>query len=163
MTGKIILIGNEKGGTGKTTISVNLAGMAALQSLDVLLVDADPGQQSAAKWAARRQEFHPEAKAIPCVSATGKRLDTVLEDLARRYQVLVVDTGAEDSVEMRATAAVADVFTIPVQAEQFDFWALATMGKFFSVRQHLIRSCAAKSSSTGSPTKPSIRQSATRP
>src|SRR3954470_6939602 len=112
---------------------------------------------------ARRQGFHPEAKAIPCVSATGKRLDTVLEDLARRYQVLVVDTGAEDSVEMRATAAVADVFTIPVQAEQFDFWALATMGKFFSVRQHLIRSCAAKSSSTGSPTKPSIRQSATRP
>jgi|1185.fasta_scaffold13322_1 chromosome partitioning protein len=131
MTGKIILIGNEKGGTGKTTISVNLAGMAALQSLDVLLVDADPGQQSAAKWAARRQEFHPEAKAIPCVSATGKRLDTVLEDLARRYQVLVVDTGAEDSVEMRATAAVADVFTIPVQAEQFDFWALATMEQIF--------------------------------
>jgi cellulose biosynthesis protein BcsQ len=73
MTGKIILVGNEKGGTGKTTISVNLAGMAALQGLDVLLVDADPGQQSAAKWTARRQEFHPEAKPLNCVSATGCR------------------------------------------------------------------------------------------
>src|SRR3954468_5049794 len=102
MTGKIILVGNEKGGTGKTTISVNLAGMAALQGLDVLLVDADPGQQSAAKWTARRREFHPEAKTLHCFPLPGKHFDVEIEALPRRYQVIVVDTGAEDSAELRA-------------------------------------------------------------
>jgi chromosome partitioning protein len=137
MTGKIILVGNEKGGTGKTTISVNLAGMAALQGLDVLLVDADPGQQSAAKWTARRQEFHPEAKPLNCVSATGRRLDTVLEDLARRYQVVVVDTGAEDSAELRAAATVASLMLVPVQPEQFDFWTLPTAEAIYQRAQRL--------------------------
>jgi chromosome partitioning protein len=137
MAGRIILVGNEKGGTGKTTISVNLAGMAALQGLDVLLVDADPGQQSAAKWTARRREFHPEAKTLHCVSLTGKRLDVELEDLARRYQVIVVDTGAEDSAELRAAATVASLVLVPVQPEQFDFWTLPTMEQIYQRAQRL--------------------------
>jgi chromosome partitioning protein len=137
MVGRIILVGNEKGGTGKTTISVNLAGMAALQGLDTLLVDADPGQQSAAKWTARRREFHPEAKPLHCVSLTGKRLDIELEDLARRYQVIVVDTGAEDSAELRAAATVANLILVPVQPEQFDFWTLPTMEQIYQRAQRL--------------------------
>jgi chromosome partitioning protein len=126
MTGRIIVVGNEKGGTGKTTIAVNLAGMAALQGVDVLLVDADPGQQSSAKWVARRREFHAEAKTISCVVLTGKTLDVELQDFARRYALIIVDTGAVDSAELRGAATVADLFIIPVQPEQFDFWTLPT-------------------------------------
>ena len=37
----IILIGGEKGGTGKTTLATNLATMHALNGKDVLLVDTD--------------------------------------------------------------------------------------------------------------------------
>jgi chromosome partitioning protein len=127
MAGMIVAIGNEKGGTGKTTLAVNLAAMAAIQELDVLLVDADPGQQSAAKWTARRREFHPEAKLLHCVTLTGKSLDVELRDLAQRYRVIVIDTGAEDSPELRAASTVADLLLVPVQPEQFDFWTLPTM------------------------------------
>ena len=41
----IILIGGEKGGTGKTTIATNLSAMRALAGRDVLLVDTDPSRQ----------------------------------------------------------------------------------------------------------------------
>lgn len=125
--GRLIVVGNEKGGTGKTTVSVNLAALAVAAGHDTLLVDADPGQQSAARWAARRREMHPNAPQVRCVSLTGRGLRVELEDLARRYQTIVVDTGAEDSPELRAAATVADVLVIPVQPDSADVWTLPTM------------------------------------
>ena len=38
----IVLVGGEKGGTGKTTIATNLAALRAMAGRDVLLVDTDP-------------------------------------------------------------------------------------------------------------------------
>lgn len=123
----VIVVGNEKGGVGKTTISANLAAMAVANGHDTLLVDSDPRQQSAAKWSAMRRELHPEAKAVRCVTVTGRYMRTELEDLAARYGVIVVDTGAEDSPEVRAAAMVATVLVVPVQPEAVDLWTLPTM------------------------------------
>lgn len=123
----ICVVGNEKGGVGKTTLAVNLAAMAALAGRDVLLADADPQQQSAARWAARRVELHPDAPPVRSVGIAGPTLRVELADLARRYGTVVVDTGAEDSPELRAAALVADVLVIPVQPDSFDVWTLPTM------------------------------------
>jgi len=130
MAGRVIVIGNEKGGCGKTTISVNLVAMGARERHDVLLVDADPGQQSAARWAARRRDMHPEAAPVPCVSLTG-RIDAQVEDLRARYGLIVVDTGAEDSPELRSAALVADTLVVPLQAEALDLWTLPTVEAIF--------------------------------
>ena len=51
----IVLIGIEKGGTGKTTLATNLAALRVSKGYEVLLVDTDK-QNSANFWAACRDE-----------------------------------------------------------------------------------------------------------
>lgn len=65
---KAILVANPKGGAGKTTLSINLAGWLASQGNRVSLLDMDR-QQSAAKWLARRAEN------LPPISISGRGKD----------------------------------------------------------------------------------------
>lgn len=55
---KAILVANPKGGAGKTTLSINLAGWLAAQGDAVSLLDLDR-QKSASKWLARRPTHLP--------------------------------------------------------------------------------------------------------
>lgn len=128
----VVLVGNEKGGSGKTTVSVNIAAMAAAAGMDTLLIDADPGQQSASKWAAERRASHPEAPIVRCVALRGASIQEELSDLAARYAVVVVDTGASDSAELRAGALACSVLVVPVQPESIDLWTLPTMERIWT-------------------------------
>jgi len=123
----IILIGGEKGGTGKTTLAVNLAVLNAAAGKDVLLVDTDP-QGSANFWSEIRSESSIEPS-IQCVQKSGKALAKQLVDLHKRYENIIVDAGGRDSVELRAAMAVADRAFIPVQASQFDMWTVTRMSE----------------------------------
>ena len=69
---KVLAILSEKGGAGKTTVTVHLAVAAKLAGLDVAIIDLDP-QASAADWSDRRGS-EPEAVAIPPA-----RLEKLLE------------------------------------------------------------------------------------
>jgi ABC-type Na+ transport system ATPase subunit NatA len=54
----IVAVLGEKGGTGKTTLATNLAGMRAAEGRDVLIIDADR-QGSASYWAEKRSVSWP--------------------------------------------------------------------------------------------------------
>ncbi len=123
----ITLIGVEKGGTGKTTLATNLAVMRKNSGNDVLLVDADM-QKSANFWSTKREEVLPNNR-IPCIQKSGKGIGLELLDLTERYQDIIVDAGGRDSVELRASMAVANKIYIPIQASQFDLWTLDQMDK----------------------------------
>lgn len=60
---KTILITNPKGGCGKTTLSVNIAGYLANRGNRVALLDMDR-QQSAALWIETRPENLPQIRAM---------------------------------------------------------------------------------------------------
>lgn len=121
----IVVIGGEKGGTGKTTISTNLAQIRANKGGDVLLVDTDK-QESAYSWASLREEDNIEPT-VHKVEKTGKNIVKDLQDLANRYEDLIIDTGGRDTAELRASLLVADVLYLPIQASQFDIWSLEKM------------------------------------
>jgi len=122
----IVLIGGEKGGTGKTTIATNLAAKRALAGRDVLLIDTDQ-QGSANYWAQSRDESGAKPRRVACVQKFGKGLQAEVQDLAKRYQDIVIDAGGRDSVELRAALVVADKAYIPIQPSQFDIWTLDRM------------------------------------
>jgi chromosome partitioning protein len=121
----IILIGGEKGGTGKTTVATNLATMRITNGYDVLLVDTDK-QGSASSWSDIR-DMQNNFVRIPNIQKFGSNLTSDIKDLHKRYQDIIIDAGGRDSVELRAAMTIADVMYIPVQASQFDIWTLSVM------------------------------------
>ena len=129
----IVLIGGEKGGTGKTTIATNLAALRALAGRDVLLVDTDP-QGSAGYWTTSRSEKGIKPR-VACIQKFGKGLQEELQDLASRYQDIIIDAGGRDSVELRSAMVVAHKAYVPIQASQFDIWTLAQMNDLIVTAQ----------------------------
>lgn len=65
---KAVAVLSEKGGAGKTTVTVNVGVAGVLAGLDVAIIDLDP-QTSAADWADERGS-EPEAVAIPRPGST---------------------------------------------------------------------------------------------
>ncbi len=131
----IILIGGEKGGTGKTTLAVNLAAARAKDGHDVLVVDTDP-QGSASYWAAAREEKEVKPR-IASIQKFGKTLASELLDLSKRYEEIIVDAGGRDSIELRSGLVAADRAYVPIQASQFDVWTLDQMDTLVSQAQGL--------------------------
>lgn len=121
----ILLIANEKGGTGKTTLAVNLAVRLLKDGKEILLVDADP-QQSATAWAELRGNSGTRPMPV-VVSKSGPGLDRDVRTLASRFGATVIDTGGRDSLEMRKGMLIADIVLVPVLASQFDVWVLEKM------------------------------------
>jgi chromosome partitioning protein len=89
----IVAVLGEKGGTGKTTLATNLAGMRAAEGRDVLIIDADR-QGSASYWAEKRTETHPDLPTVQSVQKFGGGLQLAVRDMARRYADLIIDAGA---------------------------------------------------------------------
>lgn len=123
----ILLIGGEKGGTGKTTIATNLAAAYARGGEDVVLVDTDP-QGSAAFWAAVRDEDDSVPR-VACVRLHGKGLAAQVRDLGGRYGMVLIDAGGRDSIELRSALTIADRVLVPIQASQYDTWTLEAMSQ----------------------------------
>lgn len=119
----LLLVCNEKGGVGKTTVATNLAAMAAMAGHETLLVDADGDHGSASAWATVREE-QPFAASITTIQRTG-RIAADLIRLREKYAVVIVDAGGADSVELRQAMLVADFVLMPVEASQFDLWRFA--------------------------------------
>lgn len=107
----IISVVNEKGGSGKTTIAVNLAFKFAEQGIDTMLVDADP-QRSVETLIDYRANNGLELP-FTSVSRTGDSLAKEVRNLANKYDSIIIDTGGRDSKEMRQALLVSDIVLIP--------------------------------------------------
>lgn len=121
----IILIGGEKGGTGKTTLATNITALRAKNRKDVLLIDTDK-QGSSSEWVAIRDEEKHEPR-IQSIQKFGRSLSKDIQDLAPRYDDLIIDAGGRDNTELRASLIVADLLYIPIQPSQYDILTLERM------------------------------------
>ncbi len=118
----IYAVVNYKGGVGKTTTAVHLAGMLA-RAHATLLIDGDP-QASAAGWAAFRRQAkrHPSPTTV-CLS--GEAIHTEGRVLIQGHDYAVIDTGSRDSKGLRSALLLADQAIVPIGASQLDAMAMA--------------------------------------
>ncbi|MEQ0866937.1 ParA family partition ATPase [Pseudomonas aeruginosa] len=126
----IIGVLNQKGGVGKTTLSVNLAASLARTGVRVLLIDADP-QGSALDWAAAR-----EGEAL--FSVVGLPRPTVHKEIAQigqGYDHIVIDGPPRVTDLARSAIMASDVVLIPVQPSPYDIWAADEVVKLIEEAQ----------------------------
>ena len=123
----IFATANSKGGVGKTTIAVHLAGWLHAHGFNVLMLDCDPQQQSAG-WIG---EALPEIP-VACMTDPGAILDEVPE-FSKTYQAVVADGSAKLDEVSRALMLVADAVFIPCKAGGLEARALSLATSF--VRQ----------------------------
>lgn len=121
----IVLIGGEKGGTGKTTIATNIAVMRQKADGDMLLVDSDP-QPNASAWCVSRDHNKINPRVLS-IQKTGKNTHSDIKELKNKYRNILIDTGGRDAIELRAGLLVANVAVIPLRPSQFDLWTLAKL------------------------------------
>ena len=115
---------NQKGGVGKTTLSVNIAASLARNGARVLLIDVDP-QGSALDWAAARD-------GAPLFSVVGLPRSTVHKEIGQighGYDHIIIDGPPRVADLARSVIMTSDIVLIPVQPSPYDVWASAEIVK----------------------------------
>ena len=127
----IFTVGGIKGGTGKTTISTNLAVWLSQRGADVLLVDADE-QESASDFTAWREETRKGQLGYTLVQLNGPTVRRQIEQLRPKYDHIVIDTGGRDTASQRAALFVSDVYLIPFAPRSYEIWTLSKVQAMLS-------------------------------
>lgn len=126
---KIMAIMNEKGGSGKTTVALNLATALHRAGRRVVLVDADP-QGTARDWRAAS----PDDADLPDVVALDRpQMLASLKNLAA--DVVVIDTPAKAEAMAAAVVRIAHAVLVVIQPSAADIWAAAATVKLIQAKR----------------------------
>jgi len=127
----VLVMASLKGGSGKTTVCLNLAVAAIEVGLRTVVIDVDP-QQASAKWGDVRTTNGGEPAVI---SAMATRLPQALDEASQRgAQLVVVDTAAHAEGILGPTIDVADLVLIPCRPCEIDLQHLAATTQLAEIR-----------------------------
>ena len=127
----VIAVLNSKGGSGKTTLSTNLAGSLHRRGHRVLIVDSDP-QGSARDW----YESQPDEADLPSVVGVDRpTLHKTVPTLADRFDFIVIDGAAKLEQVTASAIKAADFVLIPVRHSGFDLWAVESLVESIEARR----------------------------
>lgn len=119
----ITVIGSLKGGSGKSTVTFNLAVWLEMADAEVLVVDADPQATLSDVAEVRTEEgFEPFLTLKDKTVLTRKKL--------KGYDEVLIDVGTSDIESMKLALALADRVVIPVPPSQADIWSTQRFLKF---------------------------------
>ncbi|WOT06185.1 AAA family ATPase [Shewanella youngdeokensis] len=121
----IILIGGEKGGSGKSCLAQNIAVFLTAEChASVIIVDCDP-QRTTADWITTRNN-NPKLLNINCVQLYGKIRNDLLS-LEQHYDYVIVDCGGQDNLALRASMSVSTHVLMPLRPKRRDLKTVSHM------------------------------------
>ena len=116
-----IMVLNAKGGSGKTTVSTNLASYYANRNLSVVLADYDP-QRGSLEWLAARSRSRPPILAYDGIRKRGA--------IRKTTDVCIIDTPAAlHGKELNTMIRRAETIIIPVVPSALDMRAVSEFAK----------------------------------
>jgi chromosome partitioning protein len=141
---RVIVVANEKGGSGKSTVAMHIAISLIKAGQRVATIDLDARQKSFthyvenrrgwAKHIARDLEIpdHFCFSSLNCPTAEDeaagcKSLTETVDALASTYDVIVIDTPGHDSYLIRLAHSLADILITPLNDSFVDFDVLGTV------------------------------------
>jgi chromosome partitioning protein len=149
---QVIVVGNEKGGSGKSTVAMHLAVALLKAGHRIASIDLDARQRSFTTYIQNRQAWASQAGRdleIPdhyCFDETenfpnaesraagSRALSDLVDKLAAANDFIIIDTPGHDSHYSRFAHSIADVLITPINDSFVDFDVLGTVdGETFAV------------------------------
>ena len=139
LTAKIITVFNEKGGAGKTTVSVHIAGTLGKRGKRVKLTDIDP-QNTSSRWIAQARDHKEFPARIANLSALGGNVHREMRHDMESFDYIVVDCPpSSESPAANSALTVSDLAVVPVVPSPNDLWAVATAKRLVTAAMHTNR------------------------
>lgn len=123
MVAKVITLFNQKGGCGKTTMTIQIAGTLALRGFKTLVVDMDE-QNTATRWASQAEDNAPFPAAMINLAAMGGKMHREIKNQLDNYDFIIVDCPpAALSPAPSSAMLISDLALIPIVPAPADMWA----------------------------------------
>lgn len=149
-----ICIANEKGGSGKSTLCLNLAVQLLKDNKEVVVLDTD-SQKSMETFIEIRS--NNEYKTFSLFNRSGGFSDT-LKQMVSKYENILIDTKGEYSKETQKAMLLSDIVLVPTTPSQLDTEVLANMLERIEQLQELNENLRALIIINRMPTIPTLKE-----
>ena len=121
--GKVISFSNQKGGSGKTTLSANIAVLWSNSGYKVAVIDAD-AQNSLGNWLEARNKYYGEDDiGITSYKFDVRNLSDEIKQIKRKYDFIIIDSPPSITFETVQIIKSSDAVYVPVQPSPLDLMA----------------------------------------
>lgn len=122
MAGTVITVAQQKGGSGKTTLAVNLAIALLGRGHSVGVIDTDP-QGSLGRWFMTRREALAGETGLDFGTASAWGVGYECEKMRDSNDFVIIDTPPKIDSDLRPALRESDLVLVPVASSQVDLWA----------------------------------------
>ena len=121
--GKIITFANQKGGSGKSTLSVNLAVLWSNSNYKVAVIDGD-AQKSLTYWIEARRKYYGDSDiGIDIYPYNSRSLESDIKQIKRKYNFVIIDSPPSITYDTIQIVKNSDRIFVPVQPSPVDLMA----------------------------------------